>query len=118
MMKKLKEMGAKSESRKARRKQIGKDIEKLKMVVLLFISAMLFHGDRSSCKIHNHLVGLVNNVDMFVQYPWRRYSFIHLLRQLQKQLKEKAQTLLKGRDTESSIGYQGFVYLLVVSKVF
>ena len=54
MMKKLKEMGAESESRKAKRKQTGNDIEKLKMVMLLFISIVLFHVDRSSCKIHNY----------------------------------------------------------------
>ena len=70
-MKKLKEMGSESESesRKVRRKHTGKDIEKLKMDMLLFVFAMLFHRDRSSSKIHNHLDGLVDNVDMFVQYP-------------------------------------------------
>ena len=88
------------------------------MVVLLFVSTVLFHRDRSSGKIHNHLVSLVDNVDMFVQYPWGRHSFIHLLRQLQKPLKEKAQTLLRGGTTESSIGYQGFVYPLAVNKFF
>ena len=76
VMKKLKEMGSESESRKVQRKQRGKDIEKLKMTMLLFVFAVLFHRDRSSSKIHNHLVGLVDNVDMLIQYPWGRRSFI------------------------------------------
>lgn len=117
LMKKLKEMGDETESRK-RKKKTGKDSEKLKMAMLLFVSTVLFHGDRPSSKIDEKLVGMADNMDLFVQYPWGRHSFIHLLRQIQKPLKEKAQTLLKGGCTESSLTYQGFVYPLAVSKIF
>ena len=111
-------MGTDSQSRKERKKQTRKFIKKLKMVMLLVVSVVLFHENRSSCKIHNYLVGLVDNVDMLIQYPWGRHYFIHLLRQLQKTLKEKGQTLLKEGNTESSIGYQGFVYHLAINKNF
>ena len=81
-------MGDSSESRK--RKKTGKYVEKLKMVMLLFVAAVLFHGDRPSSKIDEKLVDLTDNMDMFVQYPWERHSFFYLLRQIQKPLKEKA----------------------------
>ena len=43
---------------------------------------------------------------------------MHLLRQLQKLLKDKSQTLLKEGNIKSSIGYQGFVHPLAVNKIF
>ena len=72
LMKKLKEMGDESESMNMRRKKtgkIGKDIEKLKIVMLPFVSAVLFHRDRPSTKIDDKFVGLADNVDLFIQYP-------------------------------------------------
>ena len=59
-------MDDESQSRMARRKQTGKDIEKLKMAMLLFVFVVLFRWDMSSCKIHSYLVGLVGNVNMLI----------------------------------------------------
>ena len=93
-------------------------MEKLRMVMLLFVFAILFHRDRSSSVIREAFLGLFNYVNKFIEYPWGRHSFIHLISQLQKPLKEKAQTLLEQGKTESTISYQGFVFPLAINKIF
>ena len=49
------------------------------MVVLLFVSALLLHGDKSIYGIDKFLLGLVDDVDLFKPFLWGTYSYNYMV---------------------------------------
>lgn len=106
-----------NQSNRVRRNLNVSNKEILKMASLLFVSAALMHRNKSSSNIDSLLLGLVDDLDMFNQYPWGTYSYEYALKQLRKGLKGKAKSVHEKAKTMSTFTYSGFVLPLAVRKL-
>ncbi|PON98834.1 hypothetical protein TorRG33x02_054490 [Trema orientale] len=95
-------MGTQSTKTRGKKNSSGMSDEKLKMAMLLFVSAVLLHGDKATYGIPKFLFGLIDDVDTFMQFSWGTYSYNHLLKQLDWAMKSKAKELHKMNENETT----------------
>ncbi|PON40566.1 hypothetical protein TorRG33x02_340120 [Trema orientale] len=114
VMQKLSSMGTQSTKKRGRKNVSGRNDEKLKMALLLFVSEILLNGEKLTYGIDEFLIGLVDDMEAFKQFPWGTYSHNNLLKQLDWAIKSKAEELHKKNESETTHTYMGFVLPLAV----
>ena len=114
---KLKQLSDQNQKKKSQKKnEVNNEI--LKMASLLFVSAVLMHGDKKQANIDPKLLGLVDDLEMFNKFPWGTHSYEYTLKQLRKSLKEKAMAVHEKEQKMSTFTYSGFPLPLAVSEFF
>ena len=104
-------------AKQSQRKKGQRNNEKIKMALVLFVSSVLFNGDKPSTGIDQFIMGMVEDLDKFDKFPCGKLSYETLFKHLQKSLKEKAQALIEQGEKESTFTYLGFIIPLAVSKL-
>ncbi|PON64244.1 hypothetical protein PanWU01x14_125580 [Parasponia andersonii] len=115
-MQKLSSIGTQSTKKKGQKNVSEKKDEKLKMAILLFVSEILLNGDKPTYSIDEFLFGLVDDIEVFGQFPWRTYSYNCLLEQLDWAIKSKAEKLHKKNEKKTTHTYIGFMLPLTIGK--